>query len=162
METDLTSIIIGLASLATFFIPIGFYQHHEKKWKKEVKKNFLKIAEEIGFQIGDIDILRNRAAVGIGKNSEQLLYVLGSQYKLIELTEVVDCTVYKKFKKNPDRESERIQQIGIRLQLKKGESINLAVFEGKEGTLFGDERLMAQQWISKIRTARKISLSAGL
>jgi hypothetical protein len=155
METDLTSIIIGLASLATFFVPIGIYQHHEKKTKKDSIKHFMKIAAEIGFQTGEIEVLRNHAAIGLGKNGEQLLYVIGTQYKLIELTKVADCTVYKKNKKNPESELERIYQIGVRLQLENGESINLTVFEGNEGTLFGDERLIAQQWISNIRKAQK-------
>jgi hypothetical protein len=155
METDLTSIIIGLASLATFFVPIGIYQHHEKKTKKESIKHFLKIAAEIGFQAGEIEVLRNHAAIGLGKNGEQLLYVIERQYKLVELTNIVDGTVYKKHKKYPASESERIHQIGVRLQLQNGESVNLTVFEGKEGTLFGDERLIAQQWVSKIRKAQK-------
>jgi|SRR6056297_1461395 len=152
METDLTSIIIGLASLATFFVPIGYYQHHEKKNKKESKKHFLKKADEIGFQAGEIEVLRNHAAIGIGKNSEQLLYVLGSNYKIVELTEVTDSTIYKKY---ADSNGERVRQIGIRLKLQKGKIINLVVFEGVEGTIIGDEHLIVQRWISKIQAAHK-------
>jgi hypothetical protein len=155
METDLTSIIIGLASLATFFVPIGIYQHHEKKGQKEAKKRFLNKAEEIGFQIGDVEILRNHAAIGIGKNYEQLLYVLENEYEIVELTDVVDCTVFKNQKQDAGRGDGGIRQIGLRLKLHKGSGIKLPVFEGKEGTQIGDEGLIVQRWIEKINSASK-------
>src|SRR6056297_2921023 len=133
METDLTSIIIGLASLATFFVPIGYYELHEKKSLKEARKRFLKKASEIGFQTVDVKILRNHAAMGIGKNNEQLLYVHGNQYELVEIADVVNLCMYKRNNKNS--ENEVFQQIGVRLNLHKGVSVELPVFEGKEGTL---------------------------
>jgi len=152
METDLTSIIIGLASLATFFVPIGYYELHEKKSLKEARKRFLKKASEIGFQTVDVKILRNHAAMGIGKNNEQLLYVHGNQYELVEIADVVNLCMYKRNNKNS--ENEVFQQIGVRLNLHKGVSVELPVFEGKEGTLIGDERIIVQHWIGKINTAQ--------
>jgi len=152
METDLTSIIIGLASLATFFVPIGYYELHEKKSLKEARKRFLKKASEIGFQTVDVKILRNHAAMGIGKNNEQLLYVHGNQYELVEIADVVNLCMYKRNNKNS--ENEVFQQIGVRLNLHKGVSVELPVFEGKEGTLIGEERIIVQHWIGKINTAQ--------
>ena len=154
METDLTSIIIGLASLATFFVPIGYYELHEKKSLKEARKRFLKKASEIGFQTVDVKILRNHAAMGIGKNNEQLLYVHGNQYELIEIANVVDSSIYKSQKKSRKNGNDLSHQIGIRLKLQKGESVKLPVFEGKQGTLIGDERIIVQHWIGKINTAQ--------
>jgi hypothetical protein len=153
METDLTSIIIGLASLATFLVPIGYYQLHEKKGLKEVKKHFLKKADDLGFQTGDIEILRNRAAIGMDKNNEELLYLHGNRFELIELTNVVHCSIFTNQKKDLDSDDGVIQQIGIHVKLQNGVGIKLLIFEGKEGTLFGDERLIAQHWIGKINSA---------
>lgn len=153
METDLTSIIIGLASLAVFLVPIGYYQLHEKKGLKEVKKLFLKKADDLGFQTGDIEILRNHAAIGMDKNHEELLYLNGNQFELIELADVVHCSIYSNHKKDLDSGDGVIQQIGIHMKLQKGLSIKLPIFEGKEGTLFGDERLITQHWIGKINSA---------
>jgi hypothetical protein len=78
--------------------------------------------------------------------------VLGSNYKIVELTEVTDSTIYKKY---ADSNGERVRQIGIRLKLQKGKIINLVVFEGLEGTIIGDEHLIVQRWISKIQAAHK-------
>ena len=153
METDITSIIIGLVSLATFFVPIGYYELHEKMCLNDARRQFLKKADEIGFQTGEIEILRNRTAMGIGKNHEQLLYVRGNQYEMIELKNVVDCEIYKNQKKNPDSGDGITQQIGIRLKLHKGLEKKLPIFEGKEGLLFGDEQLIVHHWIGKIKSA---------
>lgn len=153
METDLSSIIIGLASLATFLVPIGYYQLREKKVLKEAKKQFLKKADDLGFQTGDIEILRNRAAIGLDKNHEELLYLHGNQFEMIELADVVHCSIYSNHKKDLDSDDGVIQQIGIHMKLQKGLGIKLPIFEGKEGTLVGDERLIAQNWVGKINSA---------
>ena len=155
METDLTSIIIGLASLAVFLVPIGYYQHQEKKSLKEAKKQFLKIAADVGFQASGVEILRNRAAIGLDVNHEQLLYVRGSQYEMIELTEVVECKMFRSHKKSSDNQSEVIQQIGLCLKIQKSLDIKLLFFEGKEGTLIGDEDITLQRWIESVNRARK-------
>lgn len=155
METDLTSILIGLASLATFLLPIGYYQLREKKSLKEAKKLFLKKADDIGFQADDIEVFRNRAAIGFDKNHEELLYVSGNQHQLIKLTDVVDCTIYKNLKKDPESDGSVFQQTGVRIKLHKGLDANLPIFEGREGTMIGDEKMIIQRWIGKINTANK-------
>jgi hypothetical protein len=154
METDLTSVIIGLASLAIFMLPIGYYQLHEKKKTNDAKKQFLKRAADIGFQAGDFEILRNSASIGIGKNHEELLYVNRNQYHLVELTDVVNCSNYKNHKK-VGSENGVIQQVGIRIKLRKGLDVKLPFFEGAEGTMIGDEHIIVRRWIDRINAALK-------
>jgi len=155
METDLISVIIGLASLAIFMLPIGYYQIHEKKKTKDVKKQFIKRADDLGFQAGDFEILRNRASIGIGKNHEELLYVNRNQYHLIELTDVINCSNYKSHKKDSGSENGVIQQVGIRIKLRKGMDVKLPVYEGREGTMIGDEHIIVRRWIDRINSAHK-------
>jgi len=155
METDLTSVIIGLALLAIFMLPIGYYQLQEKKKTKDDKKQFLKRAGDLGFQAGDFEILRSRASIGLGKNHEELLYVKGNQYQLIELADIVNCTNYKNHKKDLGSNDSVIQQVGIRIKLRKGLDARLPIFEGKEGTMIGDEQLVVQRWIDRINSAHK-------
>jgi hypothetical protein len=155
METDLTSVIIGLASLAIFMLPIGYYQLHEKKMTKDAKKQFLKRADDLGFQAGDFEVLRNGATIGIGKNLEELLYVNRNQYHLVELTDVVNCSNYKNHMKDLGSENDVIQQVGIRIKLRKGLDVKLSVFEGKEGTMVGDEQIIVRRWIDRINSAHK-------
>ncbi|SRR6056297_1349617 len=155
METDLISVIIGLASLAIFMLPIGYYQIHEKKKTKDVKKQFIKRADDLGFQAGDFEIFRNRASIGIGKNHEELLYVNRNQYHLIELTDVINCSNYKSHKKDSGSENGVIQQVGIRIKLRKGMDVKLPVYEGREGTMIGDEHIIVRRWIDRINSAHK-------
>ncbi len=155
METDLTSVIIGLASLAIFMLPIGYYQFQEKKGLKEAKKHFLNKAGDLAFQTGDFEVLRNRASIGIGKNHEELLYVNKNQYQLIELSDVVNCSNYKNHRKDLGSDDSVIQQVGIRIKLRKGLDVRLPFFEGKVGTMIGDEQIIVRRWIGRINTAHK-------
>lgn len=155
METDLASVIIGLSLLAMFMLPIGYYQFQEKKGLKVAKKQFLDKADDLAFQTDDFEILRNRASIGIGKNHEELLYVNRNQYQLIELTDIVNCSNYKNHRKDLGSDDNVIQQVGIRIKLRKGLDIRLPFFEGKEGTLIGDEQIIVRRWIDRINSAHK-------
>ena len=96
MEIDITSVVIGLASLATFAIPIGYDQLKGKRTESRAKQQFLSTSANIGFQHGQFDLLRNQAVIGIGKNNEELLYVKDSDnYSLVELRNIIGYDTFK-------------------------------------------------------------------
>jgi hypothetical protein len=157
METDLMSVVIGLASIATFLVPIGYYQMKEKAGVKKAKKQFLYAAMEHGFQPGEYDVLRNRAVIGIGRNGEELLYVHDAVFELVEICDLNQATLYKKTQSvsGENGEQQKNQVLGLQLKMKKGGHIRLPVFEGRDGTQAGDERIIIQGWIRKIESAKK-------
>ncbi|WP_069131183.1 hypothetical protein [Rhodohalobacter halophilus] len=157
METDIASIVIGLASIATFLIPIGYYQMKEKNGVKKAKNRFLTIAEDVGFQTGEVDVLRNRAAIGIDRNSEELLYVNHGSHELIELGNIDQALFYKSNMQVPGEsgDQQNIQELGIRFKMRTGNDVKLPVFEGRDGTQIGDERIIVQGWIHKIESAKR-------
>lgn len=157
MEIDITSVIIGLASLATFAIPIGYDQLKGKHKASKAKQQFFTISADTGFQYGQFDLLGNYAVIGLGKNSEELLYVKDSDnYKLLELCAITSCTSYKsKTKVNSGTSGQTMKEMGLRLGRKNGGDIRLPVFEGRDGTQHGDETVIIEQWIGRINTARK-------
>jgi len=157
MEIDITSVVIGLASLATFAIPIGYDQLKGKRTESRAKQQFLSTSANIGFQHGQFDLLRNQAVIGIGKNNEELLYVKDSDnYSLVELRNITSCQQYKSQKKVPDggNSDQTMKEIGLRINHQNGNEIKLPVFEGRDGTQRGDESIVVESWMSRIIAAR--------
>lgn len=158
MEIDITSVIIGLASLATFAVPIGYDQLKVKRAESRAKRQFLATAINAGFQHGNFDILGNYAAIGIGNNSEELLYVKNdTDYSLLELSNLSGCSPYKSQKKVPDSSGnpQAIIERGIRLSFSTTGDVKLPVFEGRNGTQHGDESIIIERWISMIKSAHQ-------
>lgn len=157
METDIASIVIGLASIATFLVPIGYYQMKEKKGVKTAKRQFIAVAEDLGFQPVEVVVLRNLAAIGLGKNGEKLLYVNKSKRELIEIVNIDQSVFYKSTQSEhrQNGEPQMLQELGIRLKMRTDSDIKLPVFEGRDGTQIGDERIIVQGWIQKIESAKR-------
>lgn len=158
METDFMSVLIGLASIATFLVPIGYYQMKEKNGVQKAKKQFLQAAMEHGFQAGEYDVLRNRAVIGIGRNGEELLYVHDAGFELVEICDLNQASLYKKTQSvaGEHGEPQKNQVLGLQLKMNDGGHVRLPVFEGRDGTQAGDERIIIQGWIHKIESAKKV------
>lgn len=158
MEIDITSVIIGLASLATFAVPIGYDQLKVKRAESRAKQQFLATAANVGFQQGNFEVLGNSATIGIGNNSEELLYVKNDMdYSLLELSNLSDCSPYKSQKKvlGSGGNSQVMKESGIRLSFPKTGDVKLPVFEGRDGTQHGDEPIIIERWVSKIKSAQQ-------
>lgn len=156
METDLTSILIGLASLATFFIPIGLYQFSQKRKTKQTEKAFLNAAAKHRLSINKHEILRNGIAIGIDGSKQTLLHVIGNESRIIRLSTVANIKSYKSLKKEDveDGSHINIQETGIHIHLQNQGAVKVPVFRGKEGSTLGDETRIAERWIRTIRETR--------
>jgi hypothetical protein len=164
MQIDISSVIIGLASLATFAVPIGYDQYKVKRAKSRAKKQFLDTSANVGFQYDSYDILGNSAVIGIGKNSEELLYVKNdTDHRLIELRNLTSCRSYETQDKivADDGSHRNMKEVGIRLTVSENGKIKLPVFEGRDGTQRGNESIVVEKWISRIASAQK-SLHQGI
>lgn len=156
METDLTSILIGLASLATFFIPIGLYQFLQKRKAKLTEKAFFSAAAKFRLSINRHDILRNGIAIGIDDSKQTILHVIGEDSRIIHLSTIAGIKSYKSLKKEDleDGSHINIQETGIHIHLQNRGAVKIPVFRGKEGSTLGDETRIAERWIRTIQEAR--------
>lgn len=164
MEIDITSVVIGLASLATFAVPIGYDQFKVKRAKRNAERHFTETAKDLGFEFGDFEVLQNGAAIGIGLNSEELLYVKdNSDYNLVELCNVTSCSTYKSESVLTDNDGheQMYKEMGVKLSARNSRDVKLPTFEGRDGTQHGNESLTIERWITSINKAvRAISKSA--
>ena len=163
MEIDFASIIIGLASIAIFLVPVGYFQIKEKNNIKNAKRQFLETAQDLGFQAGEFDILKNRAVIGIDKNREELLYVNKTGHNLIQLVDVEQPGQFKSSQTVADDSGteQLVREIGLQLKMREGGRIRLPVFEGRDGTQTGNEQLIIQDWVHKIDSAKKELSESG-
>jgi len=157
METDFASIVIGLASIAIFLVPIGYYQVKEKSGVRKAKQQFMSLANDIGFQAGEIEVLRNRAVIGIDSTGEELLYVKDDEHQIAELVSIDQAAFYKSKQIEEDErgKSQNITEMGVRLKMRGSPDLKLCFFRGRDGTQVGDERIIIQGWIHKIESAKK-------
>ncbi|MGF1670632.1 MAG: hypothetical protein ACFCU6_09300 [Balneolaceae bacterium] len=156
METDLTSILIGLAALATFFVPIGLHELSQKQKISKARKSLLALAEKIGIHLNEIEVLRNGTAIGIDSQNKHLLYLKKGTEIILNINKVNSCKPYKNQKNelSEDGNSRTVQEMGIHISFLNGQSHKeeekLIFFEGIEGNVAGDESIIIQRWINKI------------
>jgi len=158
MQIEISSVIIGLASLATFAVPIGYDQYKVKRAESRAKKQFLDTSANVGFQYDSYDILGNSAVIGIGKNGEDLLYMKNdTEHSLIEMRNLTSCRPYESQEKivAEDGSHRNMKEVGIRLTVSETRVIKLPVFEGRDGTQRGNESIVVEKWISRINSSLK-------
>lgn len=97
MKIDLPSLIIGICALATFAIPIVWYQISEKMKEKKLHKNLNQYAQQEKLTLTNEEVWGDHYALGIEKRSKKLVYLKhtqnGNQKELINLSEVQKCKV---------------------------------------------------------------------
>lgn len=156
MEIDITSVIIGLISLATFALPIGYDQIKVKRSKQHAEQQFLKTASDLEFKHESFEVLQNKAAVGLSLPKDKLLYVKSTDdYKFFELRNVISCSPYKSDSMTTDKDGHRQtwKEMGIKVSFRNSGDIRLPVFEGRDGTQQGIESLYIERWMSNINKA---------
>ncbi|REL24540.1 hypothetical protein DYD21_18300 [Rhodohalobacter sp. SW132] len=156
MDIDLTSILIGITALSTFFIPIGMHQFSQWRKQSKTRNVFENAARNYGLKFDTSEILRDGTAIGIDIPNRMFLHLKSGNDTLIGLDDIQSCSFYKhQQKKRADDGSEsQILIIGIQIVLKKSQTrkLNLPIFEGKEGFTFGDEERVTERWIKNIRS----------
>lgn len=156
METDITSIIIAILALSIFFVPIGLYQYSEKQKIKNTKKIFDNAAKKYGLKANDLQVLRNKMAIGIDLENHALLHVNHNNETLLDIRNIENCKLYKVQKTLPSEDglSRTYVEMGICVMLRKGKKhkVKLPFYLDKEGNFFGDENPAIQNWISKINS----------
>jgi hypothetical protein len=162
MEIDLTSVIIGIAALSTFFIPIGIHQFSQKYKFKKTRKSFDDAAKVYDLHIDDMEILRNGFAIGINTQQHCILHLNNQKESIIELDDVQNCKLFKDLCSEIADNGTKIHTVrmGIHIKFKHNRSleIKLPLFEGKEGSIFGDEEVTIHRWIYKIHSVLKESI----
>lgn len=159
MEIDLTSIIIGIAALSTFFIPIGIHQYSQKHKVKKTRKSFDTAAETYSLHIDDMEVLRNRIAIGIDIENHCILHLKNQKETIMEIDDVQSCKLFKNHRSETkdDGTKTHIVVMGIHIKFKqiRSQEMKLPLFEVNEGSIFGDEEITIHRWIGKINSVLK-------
>ena len=162
MEIDLTSIIIGLAALSTFFVPIGLYQISQKQIIKKAKTTFDAATQKNRLQIDQMEIIRNGVGIGIDLQQQIMLHVRNGTETLTDLKNVAGCKFFKDHRKNiPGNDNgSYYQEMGIQIIFPGSQSreLKLLFFEGKEGNTFGDEEVIIHRWVKNINSVLKTKI----
>lgn len=157
METDLTSVIIGLTSLAIFMAPIFIYQVSLKKTEKKLLRALKKFAVSRNIFLDEKELFRSGYAIGIDATKKELVWIHDSpetpvREKGLSLEQYDTCTVYKSNIRAANS-GLKLWETGLSLKSNKGSvpTENIPLFSADEARLAGDETIRADKWKKKIQ-----------
>lgn len=97
MKVDLPSLIIGICALATFAVPIAWYQISEKMKEKKLHNEITRYARQENLTLTNEEVWGDQYALGIDNNSRKIVYLKhsedGDQKEIIDLSKVQKCKV---------------------------------------------------------------------
>lgn len=97
MKVDLPSLIIGIIALATFAVPIAWYQISEKMKGKKLHDDLYQYAQQEKLTLTSEEVWGDHYALGVDKKNRKLLYMKhtrdSDQKEIIDLSEVQKCKV---------------------------------------------------------------------
>lgn len=159
MEIDIVSIIIGIASLATFFVPIGLYQLSVKRKKHSLQTVFKGAVEKNALHIDESDFLRNEIAIGIDLQKKIILHVHKGIDTLLDIRTMKSCRSYKQERREKAENGSLTitLEMGIQIAHRHGTNLDVKVplFQAREGSVYGDESIIINKWVNKMNALIK-------
>ena len=159
MKVDLPSLIIGILALATFCVPIAWYQISEKMKVKKLNKELTQFAHEEKLTLTNLEVWGSGYAVGIDQKNKKLLYLKHDENcnrkEMIDLCEVKKCKVSNGTKTVQNTSGSRSVMSSIRLLLhyqnpKKGLT-SLEIYDGENGKTLTSVLTIANKLARTIR-----------
>jgi len=161
MDIDITSIIIAVAGLSTFFVPIAFDKYKKKNQANKHVSELMKDAELQNIRITDYDVWHETNIIAIDKTSGFLVYRNEFQGKpetvTLDLSRVQRCRMFKS-DRSVIMQGKTVMvtdKVGILLTLtdqKKPEK-KLVFYHADKGPALSVEIPLAEKWASLINTS---------
>lgn len=157
METDITSIIIGVVAMSTFIIPIGIHELTQRNKSRKTRKTLYAAAAIHDLQIDEMEVLRNGIAIGMDTQKRCILHINKNSENVIHLKDIQSCRIFKdSFTEAADDDTKIIyQSMGIHITFNKhhGKELKLPLFAEKDGATFGGDEVSIRKWIGNIHNA---------
>lgn len=159
MKVDIASLIIGIIALATFCLPIAWYQISEKMKVKKLNNELTQYAQKENITLTNKEVWGNGYALGIDQENRKLLYIKkgenNDQKRMIDLSEVEECKVSNGTKtvQNAGGSKSFVSSIRLlfRYQNPKKGSASLEIFDGENGKTLTSEIAIANKLARAIR-----------
>jgi hypothetical protein len=160
MELDLFSLIIIFITLSFFFVPIIYFEFYKKRKSKKFTSYFNEVANKNNVSISHYDVWRDKYAIGIDSEVNQILYLNKKDGKdeifLIDLSNVTKCRISKDNQviKSQTGDQRVTTQIDLNLELKdtKNPILTLVFFKGNNGDSVIDEVALSDKWSKLINS----------
>lgn len=160
MKVDLTSVIISIFALATFFVPIAWYHFSQKAKMKKLTDMLNQYADENKASLTSHEIWGDCYALGIDEKNKKLLYLKtnkdNEEVLFIDLSEIDRCKVVNGTKNIPGTKANMSVTNNIRLQLHykaSGKASDfLEIYDGENGKSLTSEISVANKWSKSINS----------
>lgn len=161
METDITSVVIGIAALACFFVPIFYLEVYKKRTTKKFEKKFNDLALKSNMALSKHNTWHNSYAIGLDYKKGRILYLNSKNGQdvihQIDLSEVVKCRIFR------ENDFNLTTNTGIVFAYRNASKpeLKLEFYLSENGYTLGDEIILAEKWAGlinpRLRTAKKRS-----
>ena len=159
MKVDLPSLIIGILALATFCVPIAWYQISEKMKVKKLNKELTQFASEKHLTLTNHEVWGDGYAVGIDQKNKKMLYFKHDENsdlkEMIDLNEVEKCKVSNGSKtvRNAGKNRSVVNSIRLLLHYKnpKKSATSLEIYDGENGKTLTSELAIANRLARTVR-----------
>ncbi|TXK45895.1 hypothetical protein FVR03_11350 [Pontibacter qinzhouensis] len=163
---DVTSIIIGLAAVALFIVPILYVQHTQKAKKQKLLQDFEALAGQQKLTISQHDFWDPYYTIGIDSTQNMLFYTLRKegqeqQQVLIDLAAISACTVRCTHREaNGEKIIERVDLVFTNPNSRPAEK-TLEFYNREVNLNFNNELMLAEKWKSLVVTDNLATPGAG-
>lgn len=163
MKIDIVSLIIAALGLASFFVPIGWYQITQKRKTKKLTDELFQFAKDNNINLTSHEVWGNCYAIGIDHETKKLLYFKHNEKTdkkvVIDLAEIEKCKVSNITKTfRTQRESFGVTN-NIRLVFHyrnpKKDPTFLEIYDGEYGKTLTTEISVANKWARTINAECK-------
>ncbi len=150
---DITILLIGIASLAVFIVPIYFLQRANRREELNKQKSFKKLAEQNGVTVSKFD-LWNENGIGIDQNKKKVFVTNTLNEKpvnsTIDLSDYVSCKLVNDSRtvKTKHNKTTVVERISLNLKSANSTQTDTAIvfFDKNVSPSLNNEFMLAESW----------------
>jgi hypothetical protein len=160
MDIDLSSIIMGIAFLSTFFVPIAWYQLSEKKKKSRAEHALTGAAQEANLNLSHHDTWAGKYGIGLDVEKQVLIWLHLSESAdinktvTVNLHEAARCTmkVSERIIKGLKGAAPVTESIALHIAYRSSSKkpVILEFFNATSGTTQSTEHALSKKWARMI------------
>jgi cbb3-type cytochrome oxidase subunit 3 len=160
MDIEISSILMGILFLSTFFVPITWHQLSEKKKKNRTNHVLLEAARSANLNLALQDTWAGKFGIGLDSEKQQLIWVQmpvtpeEARTVIVQLREVARCTpkVSERHIKGLKNTTSVIEGIALQFTWRKPgkKPLLLDFYRDTHGAIQSTEYALANKWAGLI------------
>lgn len=160
MDIDLSSVIISILALSSFFVPIYYSEVYKKRTSKTFEAYFMDQARQHNISLAQYDSWRDYYAIGMDENAGNVCYLKKkngqNHFRMVALSGIKKCRVSKTDSKvkTPNGEQKVTNRVELAFMYENSDKADeiLEFYTDEYGDTLRNEVPLAGKWSSMINS----------